>query len=352
MLLDSGAQVSVVGQTWIENTLPDSQIQPMSSLLGEYCHATAANGTPIPFEGWTVVLMELKSEEHGDLAIHVPLLVSQNCVEIPLLGFNVIEELIWENSEQPANIVKLAALLSGALKLKKEVVNNLVSAVTTKNSEERSEDCVVRMGKIGLVINQVQKEQQSDMEEEDNQQPEQSQDSGHDEDDEEEPVTLRRSVRTSNEFPSSVHMEKEGLVRCVQFLKSENLIMKTIVTDGHTQINKWLKENQEHVDHRFDVWRLAKNLKKQLVKLAKDKQCTAIGEWIQSILNHLYWCAVSTPDGNGEIIAEKWLSLNNHIINIHTKHGRVFEKCAHGRLPAAQNRKKKWLKAVKKNDMQ
>ncbi|XP_010790125.1 uncharacterized protein [Notothenia coriiceps] len=45
------------------------------------------------------------------------------------------------------------------------------------------------------------------------------------------------------------------------------------------------------------------------------------------------------------MIAEKWLSLNNHIINIHTKHGRVFEKCAHGRLPAAQNRKKKWLKA-------
>ncbi|KAF3845945.1 hypothetical protein F7725_003023 [Dissostichus mawsoni] len=71
----------------------------------------------------------------------------------------------------------------------------------------------------------------------------------------------------------------------------------------------------------------------------------AIGEWIQSILNHLYWCAVSTPDGNGEMIADKWLSLNNHIVNIHTKHGRVFEKCAHGRLPAAQNRKKKWLKA-------
>ncbi|KAF3860458.1 hypothetical protein F7725_000713 [Dissostichus mawsoni] len=87
------------------------------------------------------------------------------------------------------------------------------------------------------------------------------------------------------------------------------------------------------------------DLKKKLVKLAKDKQCTAIGEWIQSILNHLYWCAVSTPDGNGEMIAEKWLSLNNHIVNIHTKHGRVFEKCAHGRLPAAQNRKKKWLKA-------
>lgn len=46
MLLDSGAQVSVVGQTWIENTLPDAQIQPMSSLLGEDFYATAANGTP------------------------------------------------------------------------------------------------------------------------------------------------------------------------------------------------------------------------------------------------------------------------------------------------------------------
>ncbi|KAI4816495.1 hypothetical protein KUCAC02_008821, partial [Chaenocephalus aceratus] len=59
----------------------------------------------------------------------------------------------------------------------------------------------------------------------------------------------------SNEVPSSVHMEKEGLVRCVQFLESENLVMKTIVTDRHTQINKWLKQNQEHVDHRFDAHR-------------------------------------------------------------------------------------------------
>ncbi|KAK1877213.1 Heparan sulfate glucosamine 3-O-sulfotransferase 4, partial [Dissostichus eleginoides] len=63
----------------------------------------------------------------------------------------------------------------------------------------------------------------------------------------------------SNEVPSSVHMEKEGLVRCVRFLESENLVMKTIRTDRHTQINKWLRENQEHVDHRFDVWHLAKN---------------------------------------------------------------------------------------------
>ncbi|KAF3860459.1 hypothetical protein F7725_000714 [Dissostichus mawsoni] len=32
----------------------------------------------------------------------------------------------------------------------------------------------------------------------------------------------------NNEVPSSVHMEKEGLVRCVQFLESENLVMKTL----------------------------------------------------------------------------------------------------------------------------
>lgn len=153
MLLDSGAQVSIVGRTWIENTLPDAQIQPMASLLEEDFYATAANGTPIPFEGWTEVLLELKSIEHGNIAIHVPMLVSQSCVETPLLRFNVIEELIWENSEQPENIVKLVALLSGAMKLKKEVVNNIVSAVTTETPEERSEDCVVKMGKRGLVIN-------------------------------------------------------------------------------------------------------------------------------------------------------------------------------------------------------
>ena len=45
--------------------------------------------------------------------------------------------------------------------------------------------------------------------------------------------------------------------------------------------------------------------------------------------NHLYWSASSTPDGNGELIREKWMSLDNHIHNKHKDHSKEFPMCKH-----------------------
>ena len=83
-------------------------------------------------------------------------------------------------------------------------------------------------------------------------------------------------------------------------------------------------------------------LRKKMEKLAKEKDCGLIGEWMKSIINHLYWSAVSTQSGDGEEIKAKWLSLDNHIHNKHRGHGKVFPKCQHGRLP--RQGRKKWFK--------
>ena len=51
--------------------------------------------------------------------------------------------------------------------------------------------------------------------------------------------------------------------------------------------------------------------------LAKRKECEIAGEWLKSIVNHMYWCAASTEDGNGEVIKAKWLStINKHSAHI------------------------------------
>uniref|UniRef100_A0A1X7V7X8 Uncharacterized protein n=1 Tax=Amphimedon queenslandica TaxID=400682 RepID=A0A1X7V7X8_AMPQE len=73
-------------------------------------------------------------------------------------------------------------------------------------------------------------------------------------------------------------------------------------------------------------------------KVGKIKGCEEVGSWIKSMVNHLYWAAMSTEDGDPEMILEKWLSLGRHIHNKHHGHGTKF-KCAHGRL-----RKRRWLK--------
>ena len=72
---------------------------------------------------------------------------------------------------------------------------------------------------------------------------------------------------------------------------------------------------------------------------AKQKGYEIIGNWGRSIINHLYWCVSSTPDGDAETVLAKWLSLED---NVHNKHDKKFPKCAHGKLRGA-DRNKKWF---------
>ena len=62
---------------------------------------------------------------------------------------------------------------------------------------------------------------------------------------------------------------------------------------------------------------------KTIYKLAKKKDCEEVGEWRQSTSNHMYWCAASTPDGNCQVIKEKWKMFLLHIQNIHVNMERV-----------------------------
>jgi hypothetical protein len=71
---------------------------------------------------------------------------------------------------------------------------------------------------------------------------------------------------------------------------------------------------------------------KKLVALGKKKKAySIITDWAHSISNHLYWVAASSK-GNALLVKEKWLSLLNHVVNIHTGHGMKFRKCAHSDL--------------------
>lgn len=61
----------------------------------------------------------------------------------------------------------------------------------------------------------------------------------------------------------------------------------------------------------------------------------------------MYWCAASTPDGDGELMKAKWQILPFHITNIHKNTAcPLYKVCGHGRLQGeAKNRL--WLKPGK-----
>jgi hypothetical protein len=73
--------------------------------------------------------------------------------------------------------------------------------------------------------------------------------------------------------------------------------------------------------------------------MGKLKDCEIIGEWSQSIINHLYWSVASTNEDDTDVMIEKWLSLANHIHNVHKGHGKRYKNCAHEQL-----KKRKWFK--------
>ncbi|XP_077867910.1 uncharacterized protein LOC100376482 [Saccoglossus kowalevskii] len=147
----------------------------------------------------------------------------------------------------------------------------------------------------------------------------------------------------SNEVKSSCHMEKEGLARSVAYLQGQGINIYKIVTDRHVQIIKWVRENMTDTQHCVDVWHVAKGLQKKMLALSKEKECGILQDWIKSVTNHLYWTAASTPDGNGDLMMDKWTSVGNHIQNIHEGHGTFFPRCEHDDL-TRQERRKRWLK--------
>lgn len=143
MLLNTKAQVSIVGKSWVERFLPYVSIKPIEDLLSNnQLHITAANGSVIPFVRWIEVHLELKSNGHQTFAIHVQ-----------MLGFNVIEKLIRGRSDQPNNTENVTILLSKAMNVRQSKANDIVNVVVQlTDSVEMLDRCVVKVGKKGPTI--------------------------------------------------------------------------------------------------------------------------------------------------------------------------------------------------------
>jgi hypothetical protein len=76
----------------MEKHFPKNVIKNISELIEGELDLTAANGTRIAYSGWTEIEVRLISSKEEDPSVMVPFLVTNDSLEYPILGYNVIEE--------------------------------------------------------------------------------------------------------------------------------------------------------------------------------------------------------------------------------------------------------------------
>lgn len=151
------------------------------------------------------------------------------------------------------------------------------------------------------------------------------------------------SLTQVTEAGNSNRMEKMGFIKALTSLKTQGINPEQITTDRHSQIRKYMREEEPKIRHQFDVWHFAKNIKKKLLAAGKKSSCQIIGKWVKSIGNHLWW-SCATCNGDAELLKEKWVSVLFHVQNKHRWTGnKKFKKCEHPRLTKKEVKAKEWI---------
>ena len=145
VLWDTGAQVSIISVELLQQHLGQVVIRQLSELLDTNLNLTAVNGTKVPYIGWTEVRVKLTapSNDSNQEELLVPFLVASEKLDCPILGYNVIEELLSQDQNPKPTIYKS---FPGKDKTK---LDALVSFIQGSSSDAI---CKVRTGKKDVII--------------------------------------------------------------------------------------------------------------------------------------------------------------------------------------------------------
>ena len=95
-LLDTGAQVSIICLQNVKKYLKGQQVNKIEDLLGPDASLKlkTANWTTLPYLGWISVRCKLKGNSNGVGVVDLPMLVTESNIDSPIIGYNVLQELI------------------------------------------------------------------------------------------------------------------------------------------------------------------------------------------------------------------------------------------------------------------
>lgn len=142
-LWDTGAQVSIVPKEWVNSHMTAIKVCSIHELLDGQClNLTAANCTSFQFEGWVEIDFELVTGAGGN--VKVPFLVSRDCIDNPIVGYNVISEIVKQKDKAAYDI---AATITH---LKKGDIDSLVQVICT--NDPSCELATIKTSKRDIII--------------------------------------------------------------------------------------------------------------------------------------------------------------------------------------------------------
>ncbi|KAK0130548.1 hypothetical protein N1851_035225 [Merluccius polli] len=126
-------------------------VRSLQELLETDLEVYAANGQPIPYDGWVELTVNLTGSDYPDLTVQTPFLVSQLSLSQPLLGANVLEQVIKRQESSGAAVATLLGLLRRAFGMEEEQVTAMVNYIQVPQ-KPFCDPATVRVGRDNTVI--------------------------------------------------------------------------------------------------------------------------------------------------------------------------------------------------------
>ena len=140
-LWDTGSQVCLVSTKWLRDRGIKKDMLSISDILGHDVTVEAVGGKSIPYEGVVKLWIRLNGKR-----VEVPFLVTNENVESPIIGTNVIKCLVSDSNDQ---VSMLKSILEKAeKKVDKVVISALLATLQTVNAKELSSVTVLKSGTV------------------------------------------------------------------------------------------------------------------------------------------------------------------------------------------------------------
>ena len=145
-LWDTGAQISLISSSWLEENIDNFKILKLSKILDRDLEVEGVSGIRIPYEGYCLLEFMLKEK-----IITVPFLVTKEKINNPIIGYNVISALMKVTEEN----VKHGIVEEICKYTDREVDTAVVSAIINAMNRSSAELSPVKVLKEGVTIKAV-----------------------------------------------------------------------------------------------------------------------------------------------------------------------------------------------------